>query len=442
MKSICENPSVLEAMSIVNKLIGIIKVLVPAALIVISVFTLFKTVVDDKADVKEAVNLLISKFIIAAMIFLFPSFAGAIFNISFSSANFQSCFTNAVDSKIKELYLKDANSKVLAAESSNSANDIDSAYNAISKLDDSQAKTNLTVRVDRVNNTVKSKAAAQNEQLKKEEEKKNAKIKEEIEKELAKQNQASSTGTGTATASSSLGAASFYSNGKIVGNPNVRYESEPDPSAAINYWDAVRGYISASNYVYPKDNKTGKPLGAWPASYENIPTQITSYKTYNNGTLMFPVTPDNGTYKFVYNHRSIDIMAKFGTPIYSPADGQLEFSEWGHCKNQNGDETAYSVVIRLDTPFNVGGTKIDAIFLTHMSGIRYRCSHGTCNRHIQKGELLGFVGNAAGGGNGIWAPHLHMTFYTYPNTSTGLYTSPVENLYNLNPNGTKISAGS
>lgn len=43
-------------------------------------------------------------------------------------------------------------------------------------------------------------------------------------------------------------------------------------------------------------------------------------------------------------------MAVFGTPIYSPVDGILEYSEWGHTGNHGGDATAYSLSIKLTTP--------------------------------------------------------------------------------------------
>ena len=423
--SVCDNPDILKAMMIINRVINIIKIAIPAALIIMSVLALFKTLTDDNADVKAAIKLMISKFVVAAMIFLFPSFAIAVIHLSFPDVDVNTCFAGATSEKINELYIKVATNKLTLAESSLNSNDLSSAFSAISKIEDSTTKNNLLVRANRVQNTISSNAKGQLNDYEKTEAERTAKIKASIEK---------------SEEGESLGVASYYSNGAVVAKPGVRNETEPDPSAAINYWAAAKGYLKTTDFIYPKDSATGKSLGAWPANYASIPTQLTSYNTYQNGTLVFPTTPENGVYKYVYNHRSIDIMTKFGTPIYAPADGQLQFSEWGHTYNQDGDETAYSVVLRLDKPFTVNGTTINAIFLTHMCGIRYRCSNNTCSRHIQKGELLGFAGNASGS-KGVWAPHLHMTFYTYPSTSTGLYTSPVESLYNLNPKGDQRVAG-
>ena len=134
-------------------------------------------------------------------------------------------------------------------------------------------------------------------------------------------------------------------------------------------------------------------------------------------------------------------MANFGEPIYSPVDAILVYSEWGHTVNRGSDETAYSVTLELETPIKFAGVNIGHIFLTHMSGIRYRCEWGNCNRKVKKGELLGFVGNAAGTSlSGGWAPHLHMTYYPYNNYGGGLYTKNMEKLYNIT-SGTKRKAG-
>ena len=54
---------------------------------------------------------------------------------------------------------------------------------------------------------------------------------------------------------------------------------------------------------------------------------------------------------------------------------------------------------------------------------------------VKKGELLGFVGNAAGSANSVgWAPHVHMTLYNSSSYNTGLSTSSIEKLYNIKSN--------
>ena len=227
-----------------------------------------------------------------------------------------------------------------------------------------------------------------------------------------------------------------YTQGAKNSAPGVYQSSEPHPSMAINYWK----FLDPKNFVYPTDEKTGKSLGAWPKDYAKYPTQLENPKVYQ-GNFIWPSKPKNGIYTFVYEHNGIDIMGAFGTPIYSPADGTLVYSEWGHTVNRGSDETAYSVTITCDKTVNYAGTAINTLFLTHMSGIRYRCGWGQCNRKVKKGELLGFVGNAAGTSYSVgWAPHLHMTMYNSANYSGGVRTSNIQRLYNITHN-TKRNAG-
>lgn len=227
-----------------------------------------------------------------------------------------------------------------------------------------------------------------------------------------------------------------YSNGNSKVNSIIVYSSEPDPSIAINYWS----YVDTKNFVYPKDKATGLSLGAWPKDYKKIPAQLENPKVYQ-GEFIWPCKPVNGKYAFVYEHNGIDIMSDFGTPIYSPVDAILEYSTWGHTVNKGSDETAYSVTLTLEKPVKYAGVNIDTIFLTHMSGIRYRCEWGKCNRKVKKGELLGFSGNAAGTASSAgWAPHLHMSLYNSSSYSTGIGTSSIEKLYNIT-SGTKRNAG-
>ena len=235
---------------------------------------------------------------------------------------------------------------------------------------------------------------------------------------------------GNVSGSGTLSFKGSYSDGKASMAPGIVLSSEPDPSTAINYWS----YLNTNDFVYPKDEATGKSLGAWPKNYASIPTQLNNTKVYQ-GAYIWPATPTGGKYTYVYEHNGIDIMANFGTPIYSPVDGTLVYSTWGNTTNKGSDETAYSVTITPDQKITYAGTTIDEIFITHMSGIRYRCEWGQCNRKVKKGELLGFVGNAAGSANSVgWAPHVHMTLYNSSSYNTGLSTSSIEKLNNIKSN--------
>ena len=218
-----------------------------------------------------------------------------------------------------------------------------------------------------------------------------------------------------------------YTSGNATASSGVNY-SEPDPSIAINFW---KNKLNTNDFVYPKDSTTGKSLGAWPKNYKNYPAQLSGVRTYAGG-YMWPITTTTGSYKFAYEHDGLDIGSKFGTPVYSPIDGTLVYSEWGHTANKGRDETSYSISIKSDKVVTYNGVKIDTVFLTHLSGIRYRCSENKCNRKVSQGELLGFSGTASGDAISIgWAPHLHITLYPSNNYNGGLYSRTMEKFYNI-----------
>lgn len=419
--SICANPDILSGMLIVNSIIMIIKILIPIFIIITGIISYAKAVIGQDNDLlKKATNTLIIKFFVGAIVFFIPTLVNTVIETVDNTFEYKSCFTNATRENIKVAYINRADSYVATVETTKDLDDYNDAKLAVSKLEDGSKKNNYLRRLEIIYKYIKDRD-------KKEAEKRQAEW-QKIQDVLDEMNTPSLQGP-----------SGYSSSGDGVASPGVEQKSEPDPSAAINYW---KNYVNPQNFIYPKDEKTGLPLGAWPKNYNSIPASIKNYKVYA-GSFIFPTTPENGSYHFVYEHNGIDIMATFGTPVYSPVSGNLEYSEWGHTVNRGGDETAYSITVKLDQPTNVQGKTITAVFMTHMSGIRYRCSWGKCNRHISKGELIGFTGNAAGTSESIgWAPHLHMTYYAseYEN---GLTTTKVEALYEI-PNYTKdykIQAG-
>ena len=405
--SVCADPDILSVMYILNNVLTVIKVLVPLFIITTGIISLAKAVTSsDDRELKNAVQLLIVKFFVGACIFFVPTFLSAIFSLVAPKTSFTDCFTKATKENIQKAYLDVAAKAVSLAEDTIDRSDYSAAVMAVKKLDQGTAKNNLEKRLEIVKATIEKE---EKEKIREKEEKRA----QENAKNLSVKGAYSTAGNGKAQA-------------------GVYQNSEPDPSAAINYWKNI---LNPNNFIYPRDQKTGLPLGAWPKNYGSIPTQLSGYKTYM-GRFIWPVTPVNGSYNFVYQHNGMDIMAVFGTPIYSPVDGSLMYSEWGHTVNRGGDETAYTVSINLSDPITINGKKIATVFMTHMSGIRYRCATGACNRNIKKGELIGFVGNAAGSATSVgWAPHLHMTFYPYGNYDAGLNTSSMERIYNI-PSGT------
>lgn len=418
--SVCSNPDLLSVMLIVNKLIKLLFIVGPVLVIVISSIDLIKAVIASNQEmIAKQKQVIPKRFLAAIIVFFVPTVLDLTMNLVDNSFEYNSCFTNATEENVKAAYINRADNLVATAETSLNRIDYNDASLAVSKLEEGTTKDNYKTRLEAVLKTIEDKD-------------KNAAI-------------VSGAVSGTKKVVSSSGnlnvVGSYSSTGNGSCKAGIEINTEPDPSAAINCWPKL---VSKSDFVFPKDPKTRLPLGSWPKNYASIPTQLSNYNTYA-GTFIFPITPTSGTYHFVYDHDGIDFMAPFGTPIYAPADGTLMYSTWGHTRNKGGDETSYSVSIKLNKNVTVQGTTISTIFLTHMSGIIYRCdSTSSCNRSVKKGELIGFSGNAAGSSTSVgWAPHLHMTLYGPSGYDNGLYTPKIEALYGIptHSSGYKIQAG-
>lgn len=394
--SLCQNGDVLSVFRIIKIVIVIIKIVVPIILIVNGMLTLTKTIKVGEEDLlATAKKQLINNVIAAVIIFLVPTFVNTIIKAVGTENGYKDCLVAATDEGIAQAYITTTDTLVARAEETQNYSDYTNALVSLSKIKDETTKNDYKNRLDALYKKIKAKMEAE------------------------KESGSSSSGSGTCKA-------------------NVCNKTEPDPSAALSCWPNV---INMSNYTFPKDSATGKPLGAWPKDTSSIKMQLTDYKTYQNGKVIVPTTPANGKYGYVYEHTGIDIMASFGTPVYSPVNGVIEYSEWGHTSNKSGNETSYTVGIKMDGYITIDGKRVNKFFLTHMSGIRYRCSYG-CNKKVKMGELIGFTGNASGStcGSAGWAPHLHMTVYPDNNYSAGLSTVQTEKIYGLK-SGMSLKAG-
>ena len=412
MENICENPDLLSAMLIVNRLILIIKVLVPLFLIIKTIIHLSKTITEND-NYKEAIDLSIKRFFVAAFVFFIPSFVKVVISYIPGNIDYEACFDNATVEKIDALLEIAAVNAVTKLEENYLESDYEDAIYAVNRLKNGTTKDDLIKRLDSAKIFVNSELAR--------------KIKQIYGNNSSNNNSSNNT-------LSPNGGLSSAGNGKC--QTGIVYSSEPDPSIPI---DCNSQYINSNDFTYPKDSATGLPLGAWPPNYESIPTQLEDYEEHS-AFFVFPTNPLNGKYNFVYDHLGMDIMANFGTPVYSPVDGVMIYSEWGHTPNKGWDETSYTVSIRMSNPTRINKTNIDTIFMTHLSGIVSRCPYGTCNKPVKQGELIGFVGNAAStSADEGWAPHLHITLYGDSNYDGGLWTNATEIVFDIPANATDYS---
>ena len=86
------------------------------------------------------------------------------------------------------------------------------------------------------------------------------------------------------------------------------------------------------------------------------------------------------------SHEGVDMMAGFGTHIYAPASGNVEFR----------------TVSTGGLSFYVYGDNGDTYFGTHLQG------YEGGNRHVSAGEFIGYVGDS---GNAAGTPHLHFEIH-------------------------------
>jgi len=428
--AICTDPDAMTILRMVKTLITVAKILLPLIIIITASINFTQLVISGNFEnFKKPAEKLMYGLIAAVIVFFVPTVVNVIFGFVDERVDVIACFENASLENINLAYVKQADILLVKAEASLDSQDYDEAAYVVNQLEEGTTKTNYLSRLEKLHTTISDKYKTNYVPRK---------ITSPTTNSGSTSGSGNNTGSGNTTGSGKLVASgSSSSKGTATMKPGILLKSEPDPSTAINYWK----YVKSEDFIYPKDSATGLPLGAWPKNYASIPTQISGYKTYKN-TFIFPVTPVGETYTYVYEHKGIDIMAVFGTPIYSPADATMAYSEWGHTVNKGSDETAYTVGLVLDKPVTISGVKVKEIFLTHMSGIRYRCSSGKCNRTVKKGELLGFVGNAAGSATSVgWAPHLHMSLYPENNYDKGLKTTAIQNdLYGLT-SGTSIKVG-
>ena len=373
----------------------IIKIAVPILLILTAMITLMKTIKVGNEDLlAKAKKQLVNNCIAAIVVFLVPTLVNVIVKTNGVENGYKDCLTSATIEGITYAYITTADTLVAKAEETKTYNDYYAAVNALSKIKDETFRNDYNGRLSVLYEDIKAKMDAENDKEK-------------------PTGDGSSGNGGNLSGDGSLDVpGNSSSNGNSACKASSYNSTEPDSSAALNCWP---NYVNVSNFTFPKDDSTGKPLGAWPSNTSSIPVQLTGYKTYQNGKIILPKTPVNGT---------------------------LDYSEWGHTSNKSGNETSYTVSIKMDDYITIDGKSVNRIFLTHMSGIRYRCNQGSCGRIVKMGELIGFTGNAAGSTCGAsgWAPHLHMTLYPDNNYSGGLTTSQIEKIYGLT-SGMSIKAG-
>lgn len=104
----------------------------------------------------------------------------------------------------------------------------------------------------------------------------------------------------------------------------------------------------------------------------------------------------------------LDVLTPVGSTVIACADGELVYSEPGHTpwyEDTNPDlpgfQGPYSILLRLDEPFQAPGLTVRFAWYTHLTGVQHLVPDGTTPRRVRAGETLGWTGM----GNRV--PHLH-----------------------------------
>lgn len=453
--NVCSDPNFLSVLIPVRQVIKLIQIGAPLCLIIMLMIDVLKAVISNPDKIKSIFTSSRNRLISAAMIFLVPAILEFLISaLALTNLSYTDCLTNANQGTVNQIRINKAEEAVVLAEKEKTGYNVREARILVYAItSDDELKKSLGLRLDAVEEKIEADKRAEEEANKPSSGDSNDDVDDFVTKDDEKD-------------------ASSCTDGVV-------YPTEVSPSLYLDYWDEKKA-LSKTSFILPKDEATGQSLGIWPKNHQSIQQKLSNPKVYG-GAFIWPVTPFNGTYTKAYEHPGIDIGASFGMPIYAPASGTIIYSKWGGTANNGCDETPYSVVIELDRVVTIkqttstsnnsnsyvdfndntgSGTKkppilnkptkpkeedlqVKYIFMTHLSGTKYRCSRNACNIRVERGDLIGYIGTASGSATsntGSFAQHLHMSFYNLDG-SKQLSTTQFEKLYQVTTGSSKVAGG-
>lgn len=160
---ICDNPTVLSVMRIVNIAILIIKIVVPILLILTGMITLLKTIKVGEEDLlAKAKKQLVNNCIAAVVVFFIPTFVSVLVKVSLTNGEYKDCLSNTSSDVINQKYYDIAVDSISKAESSSKYNDYYDAVNKINEIKDIDTKKSLKKRLDNVKTIIDKKIEVNN----------------------------------------------------------------------------------------------------------------------------------------------------------------------------------------------------------------------------------------------------------------------------------------
>ena len=133
--SICEEPTVLQVMRLINIIIMVIHIIVPIILIVSMMIQITKSVASKtEEELPKVIKSSVTKAIVATVIFLLPVFVSFIFSVASNDVNYKKCLEVRTKEDIYEAYSNKAEKLIQAAEESLDRASYSSAYNYLSNV--------------------------------------------------------------------------------------------------------------------------------------------------------------------------------------------------------------------------------------------------------------------------------------------------------------------
>ena len=161
--NICDNPSVLEVIRIINMVILIVKIAVPILLILTGMITLMNTIKVGNEDLlAKAKKQLVNNCIAAVVIFLIPTLVNVLVKVSDTNNQYRDCLYSANSEVINQKHYENAETAVSKAESSKTYNDYHEALSKVNEVKDSDQKKFLMERLNAVKSSIDNKIQEDN----------------------------------------------------------------------------------------------------------------------------------------------------------------------------------------------------------------------------------------------------------------------------------------
>lgn len=157
MTNVCSMPEIMEVMLILNRVLYILKILIPIVVIITGMYSYFKVTLSDSPDLKSAFHLLLAKMMVAAAFFFIPTLINSIMKTAFPKSNYTLCFSVVSRQSIDKAYLAYAKKNLEKAEKSLKQADYDEAYFYVSKVSNETIKSNYQKRLKSLKTKMQNK---------------------------------------------------------------------------------------------------------------------------------------------------------------------------------------------------------------------------------------------------------------------------------------------